>query len=57
LYGPFNLDYEDAYGVLVGGRERQPAIMCGHTADYYQGYIENYGFKPARGQNLAFAGI
>ncbi len=55
LYGPFNLDYEDAYGVLVGGRERQPAIMCGHTADYYQGYIENYGFKPARGQNLAFA--
>lgn len=54
LYGPFNLDYEDAYGILVGGRERQPAIMCGHTADYYQRFIENYGFKPARGENLAF---
>lgn len=55
LYGPFNLDYEDAYGILVGGRDRQPAIMCGHTTDYYQGFIENYGFKPSRGENLAFA--
>jgi GNAT superfamily N-acetyltransferase len=55
LYGPFNLDYEDAYGVLVGGRERPPAIMCGHTTDYYQAFIEDYGFKPARGENLAFA--
>jgi len=55
LYGPFNLDYEDAYGILVGGRERQPAIMCGHTTDYYRAFIENYGFKPARGENLAFA--
>lgn len=55
LYGPFNLDYEDAYGILVGGREQPPAIMCGHTTDYYQTFIEDYGFKPARGQNLAFA--
>jgi GNAT superfamily N-acetyltransferase len=55
LYGPFNLDYEDAYGVLVGGRDRPPAILCGHTPDYYQTFIEDYGFKPARGENLAFA--
>lgn len=54
LYGPFNLDYEDAYGVMVGGLDRPPAIMCGYTADYYQAFIEDYGFKPARGQNLAF---
>jgi len=55
LYGPFNLDYEDGYGILVEGRERPPAILCGHTPPYYQGFIERYGFKPARGTNLAFA--
>jgi GNAT superfamily N-acetyltransferase len=55
LYGPFNLDYEDAYGILIDGRDQPPAIMCGHTADYYRAFIEDYGFKPARGQNLAFA--
>lgn len=55
LYGPFNLDYEDGYGILIEGRERPPAILCGHTPAFYQGYVENYGFKPARGMNLAFA--
>ncbi len=54
LYGPFNLDYEDGYGVLVGGMDRPPAIMCGHTKHIYQEYLENYGFTPARGENLAF---
>lgn len=55
LYGPFNLDYEDGYGVLVEGRDRPPVLLCGHTPPYYQEYIESYGFLPARGQNLAFA--
>jgi len=55
LYGPFNLDYEDGYGVLIDGRDRPPAILCGHTTDYYRDFIEDYGFKPARGENLAFA--
>jgi len=55
LYGPFNLDYEDGYGILLGGRDQPPAIMCGHTQPYYRGYIEDFGFKPARGENLAFA--
>ena len=55
LYGPFNLDYEDGYGIQVGGYDRPPAIMCGHTKDYYQAFVEHYGFKPARGENLAFA--
>lgn len=54
LYGPFNLDYEDGYGILVEGRDRPPAILCGHTPPYYQGFIERYGFLPARGANLAF---
>lgn len=54
LYGPFNLDYEDGYGILLEGRQRPPAIMCGHTPAYYQGFIENFGFQPARGANLAY---
>lgn len=55
LYGPFNLDYEDSYGVLLEGRDRPPAILCGHTPPYYQEFFESYGFKPARGDNLAYA--
>jgi GNAT superfamily N-acetyltransferase len=54
LYGPYNLDYEDSYGILIEGRDRPPAILCGHTPVYYQGFIERYGFHPARGDNLAF---
>jgi GNAT superfamily N-acetyltransferase len=55
LYGPFNLDREDSYGVLVEGRDRPPVILCGHTPPYYQHFLESYGFAPARGDNLAFA--
>lgn len=55
LYGPFNLDYEDAYGVLIEGRDRPPALLCGHTPPYYQRFFEAYGFAPARGDNLAYA--
>ena len=54
LYGPFNLDYEDGYGILIEGRERPPAILCGHTPSYYQYFVENNGFQPARGDNIAF---
>lgn len=55
LYGPFNLDYEDGYGVLVDGWDRPPAILCGHSRPYYRLFMERFGFEPARGQNLAFA--
>jgi GNAT superfamily N-acetyltransferase len=54
LYGPFNLDYEDGYGILIDGRDRPPVLLCGHTTDYYLGFVEAYGFKPGRGDNLAF---
>lgn len=55
LYGPFNLDYEDGYGVLVEGRDRPPVMLCGHTPPYYQEYLERFGFLPARADNLAYA--
>ncbi len=55
LYGPFNLDYEDGYGVLIEGRDRPPAVFCGHTPPYYQNFVERYGFRPARAANVAYA--
>jgi len=54
LAGPINLDPEDSYGVLVEGRDRPPALLCGHTPVSYQGYFERAGFVPLRGDNLAF---
>ncbi len=53
LYGPWNLDYEDSYGVLIEGRDNPPALMCGHTPPYYQEFMKRYGFQPARDQNVA----
>lgn len=55
LCGPFNLDYENAYGVLIAGRDRPPALMCGHSPEYYAGFFDRYGFGKNRGDNLAFA--
>jgi GNAT superfamily N-acetyltransferase len=55
IWGPFNLDYEDGYGVLVEGRDRPPALLCGHTPMYYQTFMERYGFPAARADNIAMA--
>ena len=55
LVGPFNLDRENGYGVLVEGRDRPPVLLCGHTPPYYQDYLERFGFIPARADNLAYA--
>ncbi|MBN1877295.1 MAG: GNAT family N-acetyltransferase [Anaerolineae bacterium] len=55
LFGPFNLDYEDGYGILIEGRDRSPVLLCGHTPPYYQDFVERYGFEPARATNLAYA--
>mgnify|MGYP000426328635 CR=1 FL=1 len=55
LFGPFNLDYEDAYGLLIEGRDRPPVMLCGHTPPYYLDYTLRYGFQPPRADNIAFA--
>jgi len=54
IHGPWNLDYEDSYGVLVEGRSQPPALMCGHTPEYYLEFMKEYGFEEARAQNVAF---
>ena len=54
LTGPFNLDYEDGYGVLISGRDKPGALMIGYTPAYYQPFYERAGFSALRGDNLAF---
>jgi GNAT superfamily N-acetyltransferase len=54
LGGPFNLDYEDSYGVLVEGRDRPPVLLCGHTPPYYLDFFAHNGFTPLAGDNLAY---
>jgi GNAT superfamily N-acetyltransferase len=55
LLGPYNLDYEDSYGVLVDGRDRPAALFCGHSPPYYEALVTRYGFRAARADNIAFA--
>ncbi len=54
LTGPFNLDYENGYGVLIEGWDRPPPLLCGHSPPYYREFMERLGFQPSRGDNLAF---
>ncbi len=54
LAGPYNLDAEDSHGALVEGRDRPPALLCGHCPPYYPEYLERCGFKPHYGDGLAF---
>jgi GNAT superfamily N-acetyltransferase len=55
MTGPFHQDYDSAYGILIEGRDRPPAISCGHTPTYYEDLVVNYGFVPLRQDNIAFA--
>ncbi len=55
IVGPFHQDYDSAYGILIEGRDRPPAISCGHTPPYYEKLVVNHGFTPYRPDNIAFA--
>jgi GNAT superfamily N-acetyltransferase len=55
LYGPLNLDREDSRGILIEGRDRPPAILCGHHPLYYQNFFEQYGFQKDGEDVLAYA--
>lgn len=46
MIGPFNQDYDAAYGILIEGRDRPPAISCGHTPVYYGALVVNNHFTP-----------
>lgn len=55
IVGPFHQDYDSAYGILIEGCDRPPAISCGHTPPYYEKLVVNHGFTPYRPDNIAFA--
>jgi GNAT superfamily N-acetyltransferase len=55
IIGPFHQDYDSAYGILIEGRDRPPALSCGHTPAYYENLVIEYGFTPYRPDNIAFA--
>ncbi len=55
LLGPFNLDYEDSYGILLEGHGEPQVLLCGHTPPYYRRFFEDHGFVRGRsGDNIAF---
>ncbi len=55
MRGTYNLDREDSRGILVEGRDRPPAVYCGHTAAYYPEFFERYGFSKNGGDGIAYA--
>lgn len=54
LIGPFNLDYENNYGLVVEGEDRLPTMLCAYTKDYYLEHMRRWNFSEDRGRNLAF---
>lgn len=54
MAGPYFLEREDCYGILVEGRDRPPVLLCGHTPPYYQTFVERYGGVPDPMESLAF---
>ncbi len=54
MAGPFFLEREDSYGILVEGRDRPPVLLCGHSPAYYQGFLERYGGVADPTESLAF---
>jgi GNAT superfamily N-acetyltransferase len=55
LLGTYNLDREESRGVLVEGRDRPPAVYCGHNPSYYPGFFEKAGFSQFGNDALAYA--
>jgi GNAT superfamily N-acetyltransferase len=55
MRGIYNLDREDSRGILIEGRDRPPAVYCGHSAIYYQEFFERYGFIKSGGDGIAYA--
>ena len=54
LVGTYNMDREENRGVLIEGRDRPPALLCGHNPPYYQGFFEAYGFGKQHDDGLAY---
>jgi hypothetical protein len=53
VYGPFNLDYEDAYGLVIQGWEEPLVMLCAQNPRYYLDHFQRYGWQPGRPANIA----
>lgn len=48
VLGPISLSVWEEPGLLVRGQDHAPMIMMGHHPAHYRGWIESYGFSPAK---------
>jgi GNAT superfamily N-acetyltransferase len=55
LCGTYNLDREDCRGILIEGRERPAALLCGYNPPYYREFFEKFGFCQRHDDGLAYA--
>jgi GNAT superfamily N-acetyltransferase len=55
LVGTYNLDREESRGILIEGRDRPPAVYCGHAPTYYSEFFERFGFVKFDEDGLAYA--
>ncbi len=55
LCATYNLDREEGRGVLIEGRDRPPALLCGHNPPYYGPFFERFGFGKRHDDGLAYA--
>lgn len=46
IHGPLGYDDLEREGLMVEGFEHQGSFLTSYNAPYYQGFIENYGYKP-----------
>ena len=53
IYGPFNFDVEDSYGIVVKGWDEPQVVLCGQTPRYYLDFFERYGWEAGRPDNIA----
>jgi len=54
IIGTYNLDREESRGILIDGRDRPPAVYCGHNPTYYPEYFERSGFSKFGEDGLAY---
>ncbi len=45
IIGPTNLTTNDSCGLLISGFDSPPVVMMPYNKDYYDSYLQKYGFK------------
>ena len=48
VLGPISLSIWEEPGLLVKGHDHSPTLLMGHHPPHYEGWIESYGYTPAK---------